>query len=69
MGPDAMILVFWTLSFKSNFSVSFFKKLFNSSSLSAIRVVSTAYLWLLIFFPAILIPACDQPTHYFAEMM
>ena len=31
---------------------------FSSSSLSAIRVVSSAYLRLLIFFPAILIPAC-----------
>ena len=51
MGPDAMILVFWMLSFKSAFSLSsftFIKRLF-SSSLSAIRVVSSAYLRLLIF--------------------
>ena len=34
------------------------KRLFSSFSLSAIRVVSTAYLRLLIFFPTILIPAC-----------
>ena len=34
------------------------KRLFSSSSLSAIRVVSSAYLRLLIFLPAILIPAC-----------
>ena len=33
------------------------KKLFSSSSLSAIRLVSSAYLRLLIFLPAILIPA------------
>ena len=40
MGPDAMILVFWMLSFKPTFSLSsftFIKRLFNSSSLSAIK--------------------------------
>ena len=60
MGPDAMIIVFWMLSFKLTFSLStftFFKRLFSSSSLSAIRVVSSAYLRLLIFLPAILISA------------
>ena len=49
------------LSFKPTFSLSsftFIKRLFSSSSLSAIRVVSSAYLRLLIFLPAILIPAC-----------
>ena len=59
MGPDAMIFVFWILSFKPAFSLSsftFIKRLF-SSLLSAIRVVSSAYLRLLIFLPAILIPA------------
>ena len=42
-----MILVFWMLSFKPEFSLSsftFIKNLFSSSSLSAIRVVSYAYL-------------------------
>ena len=34
--------------------------LFSSSLLSAIRVLSSAYLRLLIFLPAILIPACDS---------
>ena len=61
MGPDAMILVFWMLSFKPTFSLSFFtfiKRTFSSSSLSAIRVVSSAYLRLLIFLLAVLIPAC-----------
>ena len=61
MGPDAMILVFWMLSFKRSFSLSsfiFIKRLLSSSSLSAIRVVSSAYLRLLIFLLAILIPAC-----------
>ena len=45
MGPDAMILIFWLLSFKPTFSLSpftFIKKLFSSSSLSAIRVMSSA---------------------------
>ena len=40
MGLDAMILVFWMLSFKPTFSLSsftFIKRLFSSSSLSAIR--------------------------------
>ena len=63
MGPDAMILVFWMLSFKPTFSLSSFnviKRLFSSSSLSAIRVMSSAYLRLLIFLPAILIPACTS---------
>ena len=61
MGPDAMILVFWMLSFKPTFSLSsfiFIKRLFSSSSLSVIRVVSSAYLRLLIFLLEILIPAC-----------
>ena len=52
MEPDAMILVFWVLSFKPAFSLSFFtliKRLFSSSSLSAIRVVSSACLRLFIF--------------------
>ena len=57
MGPDAMIFVFWMLSFKPTFSFSsftFIKRLFSSSSLSAVKVVSSAYLRLLIFLPAIL---------------
>ena len=56
-----MILVFWMLNvnqtFHSFFSSTFNKKFFSSSSLSAIRVVSSAYLRLLIFLQAILIPA------------
>ena len=65
MGLDAMIFVFWKLSFKPTFSVSFFtfiERLFSSSALSAIRVVSSAYLRLLIFLLAILIPACTSPS-------
>ena len=49
------------LSFKATFSLSsftFIKRLFSSSLLSAIRVVPSAYLRLLIFILAILIPSC-----------
>ena len=68
MGPDALILVFWMLGFKSAFSLSSFtlKRLFSSSSLSAIRVVSSMYLRLLIFLLAILVPACDSSSLDFA---
>ena len=51
MGPDAMILVFFMLSFKPAFSLSsltLMKKLFSSSSLSAIKLVSSVYLRLLM---------------------
>ena len=68
---DAMILVFWMLSFKSAFSLScftFIKRLFSSSSLSAIKVMSFAYLRLLIFLLAILIPACASSSLAFFMM-
>ena len=60
---------FWMLSLKPVFSLSsftFIKRLFSSSSLSAIRVVVSSYLRLLIFLPAILIPACasSSPAFY-----
>ena len=67
MGPEAIIFVFWMLCFNPTFSLSsftFIKRLFSSSSLSAIRVVSSAYLRLLIFLPAILIPACVSSTQH-----
>ena len=69
MAPDAKILVFWMLIFKPTFSFSFtiIKKLF-SSSLSAIRVVSTAYLSLLIFLLVILIAACASSSPGFLMM-
>ena len=41
-----------------NLSLTFIRRLFSSSSLHAIRMVSSAYLRLLIFLPAVLIPAC-----------
>ena len=71
MGTDAMI-VFWMLSFKPTFSLSsftFIKRLSSSSSLSAIRVMSSAYLMLLLFFPAILIPACASSIPAFLMML
>src|SRR5574342_99491 len=59
------------LSFKPTFSLStftFIKRLLSSSSLSAIRVLSSAYLRLLIFLPAILIPACVSSSPAFLMM-
>ena len=53
---------FLILSFKrafSLFSFTLIKRFFSSSSFSAIKLVSSAYLRLLIFLPAILIPACN----------
>ena len=69
MGPDAKILFFWILSFKPTFSLSSFtfKRLF-SSSLSVVRVVSSAYLRLLIFLLTILIPACASSSPAFLMM-
>ena len=71
MGPHAMSLVFWMLNFKPTFSLSSFpftKKLFSSFSLSAIRVVSSAYLRLLIFVLTILILACASSSPAFHMM-
>ena len=70
MGPDAMILILWMLSFKPTFSLSsftFIKRLF-SSSLSALRMVSSMYLRLLIFLPEILIPAGASLSPVFLMM-
>jgi len=71
MGLNAMILVFSVLSFKPAFSLSsftFIKRLFSSSSLSAIKVVSCAYLRLLIFLLAVLIPAHALSSPAFCMM-
>ena len=71
MGPDVMILVFWILSFKPTFSLSSFtyiKTLFSSPLLSAIRVVSTAYLRLFVSLLEILISACDSSSPTFPMM-
>ena len=56
------------LSFKPVFSLSSFtiiSRLFSYSLFSAIRVVSSAYLRLLIFLPAILIPVCASSSPAF----
>ena len=66
-GPDATILVFWMLSFKPAFPLSSFTfiKRFFSSSVSAIRMVSSAYLRLLIFLLAVLISPCASSSPAF----
>ena len=64
-------LSFFNVEFKPTFSLSsftFFKRLFSSSLLFAIKVVSSAYLKLLIYLPAILIPACESPSPAFHLM-
>ena len=67
MELDAMILVFWKLSFKPAFLLSSFtliKRLFSST----IKVVSSTYLKLLIFLLEILIPAYDSSNLAFHMM-
>ena len=56
----------WVNIFTLLFHFTFIKRLFHSSSLSVIRVVSSAYLRLLIFLPAILILPCapSSPEFY-----
>jgi len=64
-------LSFLNVELYANLSVSsftFIKRLFSSSSLSAIRVVSSAYLRLLIFLLEILIPACASSSPAFLMM-
>ena len=71
MGPDTMIFAFSMLTFKPAFSLSsfiFIKRLFSSSSLSAIRVMPSAYLRLLIFLPSTLIPVCASSSPVFHLM-
>ena len=71
MGPDVMILVSWMMSFKPTFSLYSFtliRRLFSSSKLSAIMVVSSSYLRLLIFCPAVLIPAFASSSPAFLMM-
>ena len=71
MELDAMILVLIVLSFKPTFSLSSFtlsKRYFSSSSLPTIRMVASAYLRLLVFLLAILIPTCDSSSLAFHMM-
>ena len=65
-------LHFWNVEFEASFLTLLFhffiRRLFSSSSFSAIRVVSSAYLRLLIFLLAILIPACASSSLTFHMM-
>ena len=56
------------LSVKPGFHCPLMKRLFSSSSLSAVRVVLSACLRLLIFLPATLILACDSSSSVFRMM-
>ena len=71
MGQDVIILDFLIFSLKLALSLSSFtliKRIFSSSSLSAIRVVSSAYLRLLMFLPPILIAAYNSSSLAFLMM-
>ena len=71
MGSDAMILVSWLLSFKPTFSLSsftFIKRLFSSSALSAIMVLSSAYLSYWYFAQQSWFQACASPIPAFHMM-
>ena len=68
IGPNAIILVVWMLSFKPVFSLSTFmllKRICSSSLLSVIRVVSSAYLRLL-FLLEVLIQLVIHPAWHSA---
>src|SRR5574339_103157 len=59
------------LSFKPTFSLSsltLINRIFSSSLCSAIRVMSSAYLRLLVFLPEILSPACASSSPAFLMM-
>ena len=61
----------FNVELQASFSLSSFtciKRFLSSSSLSAIRLVSSAYLRLLIFLPAMLIPAYDSSRVAFCMM-
>ena len=71
MGPDAMILSFLNVEFYASFSVLLFhfrQEALSSSLLSAIRVVSSTYLRLLLFLPEFLIPAYASSSLAFCMM-
>ena len=64
-------LSFLNVEYSASFFTLFFhphQRLLSSSSLSAIRAVLSAYLRLLIFLPAILIPACASSSPGFLMM-
>ena len=67
MGLQAMISDFWMLIFALLFHLHQHQET-SSLLLSAMRVVSSAYLRLLIFLPAILIPGCASSSSAFCMM-
>ena len=68
--PDAMssFLECWTLRRLFTLLFHLIKRLFSCSSLSAIKVVLSAYLRLLIFLPVILVTACASSCLAFHMM-
>ena len=66
--PWSLFSECWALSQLFHSLLSFIKRLLSSSSLSARRVLSSAYLRLLIFLPAILIPAYASSSPVFLIM-
>ena len=71
MGTDSMIFVFWMSKFKTTFSLpsfTFIKRLFCSSLLSVIWMVTSTFLRLLIFLQEVMIPACASSSPAFLMM-
>ena len=68
MRPDTMFFECWVLRQFFHSSFTFTWKLFSSSSLSAKRMVSSAYLRLLTFLPTIMIPVCHLSSLAFCIM-
>ena len=76
MELDAMIFIFWMLSFKPAFSLSsftFIKRLFSSSLPSAIRVMSSVYLRLLLYsgdwHSGEMVDSCPKPNFKDSDWM
>ena len=66
--PWSLFSECWALSQLFHSPLSLSSRDSSSSSLSAVRVVSSAYVRLLIFLPAILIPACASSSPAFLVM-
>ena len=66
--PWSLFSECWALSQLFHSPFTFIKRLLIYSSLSALRVVSSAYLRLLIFLLAVLIPACVSSSPAFLMM-
>ena len=63
--PRSYFFECWVSTSFSTLSFTLIKRLFSSSSISAFRVVSSAYLRLLIFLPEILMLASDSSSPVF----